>query len=73
MCFGGGQKAPAPIQPAAPPPPPPVLEQVAPTVSAPTATESAKNKAMGTKQYRSPLSIGSATSSATNTGVGVAT
>jgi hypothetical protein len=71
MCFGGS-KAPAPITPAAPPPPPPTLDQAAPTVSAPTAAEAQKNKSMGTKQYRSPLSIGSATS-ASNTGLGIAT
>lgn len=70
MCFG--QSAPEPIRPATPPPPPPVLEQVAPTVSAPTQAEAQNNKALGTKQYRSTLSIGSAATSASNTGVGVA-
>lgn len=71
MCFGG-QKAPPPVTPAAPPPPPPVLEQVAPVVAAPTSVQASKNKALGTKQYRSPLSIGSATSAAGSNGLGIA-
>lgn len=70
MCGGG--KAPAPVVPATPPPPPPVLEQAAPEVSSPTASEAAKARAAGTKKYRSSLAIGSTTSQPGNSlGLGI--
>lgn len=71
MCIGGGGDAPPPVTPASPPPPPPVLDQAAPEVAAPTASEQNKNKAQGTKQYRTSLSIGTAASANNNTGLGI--
>jgi hypothetical protein len=70
MCMGGG-KTPAPVTPPAPPPPPPVLEQSAPQSAAPTVAEQNKNKASGTKQYRTSLSIGGTDGATNNTGLGI--
>ena len=69
MCMG--QDAPEPKLPPTPPPPPPVLEQAAPDVAAPKASDTLKNKAQGTKQYRSSLSIGTASQSTNNMGLGI--
>ncbi len=71
MCFSQPKAAPPP---AAPPPPPPTLDQSAPEVAAPKTADSLNRRAMGTKQYRSSLSIGAPTSSNTvsnNSGLGI--
>lgn len=68
MCFS---KAPEPKTPATPPPPPPTLDQAAPEVAAPNQSEELKNRALGTKQYRSSLSIGTTSQTNNNTGLGI--
>lgn len=70
MCMGGS-KAPPPVVPATPPPPPPVLEQAAPDVSSAKVSEDLKKQASGTKQYRTSLSIGTASPTNNNTGLGI--
>jgi hypothetical protein len=50
MCLGSSPSPPPP--PPAPPPPPPVLEQSAPSTSAPKQAEALERRASGTKKYR---------------------
>lgn len=54
MCLND---TPEPKPPATPPPPPPVLEQEAPKTTAPKVADELTRRAVGTKKYRSPLSI----------------
>lgn len=70
MCFGGS-KTPPPVVPATPPPPPPVLEQSAPEGAGAKVSDNLKKTAQGTKQYRTSLSIGSASQTNNNTGLGI--
>lgn len=69
MCMGGDP--PPPTLPPTPPPPPPVLEQAAPDSAAPKTSETLRNKAAGTKQYRTGLSIGTSSQSNNNMGLGI--
>lgn len=62
---------PEPKLPATPPPPPPTLEQAAPASAAPKVGEDLKKQAAGTKQYRTSLSIGTASQTNNNTGLGI--
>lgn len=70
MCMGGS-KAPPPVTPATPPPPPPVLEQAAPEQATKTVSEDLQNQAMGTKKYRTSLSIGTTSQTNNNKGLGI--
>lgn len=71
MCLSN----PKPATPPPPPPPPPVLEQAAPDVAAPTAAEEARNRALGSKQYRNTSltigNVGQTRSAATNSGLSI--
>lgn len=69
MCLGSDP--PPPVVPPTPPPPPPTLEQAAPETSSVKQSTELKNRAAGTKQYRTSLSIGGDTSTGTNTGLGI--
>lgn len=69
MCGSDAPDPPPP--PALPPPPPPVLEQAAPEAAAPTEGEQVRSQALGTKKYRSNLSINTGGAAQSNTGLGI--
>jgi hypothetical protein len=73
MCFGG-DSAPAAPAPPPPPAPPPVLEQSAPSTSAPKQSDTLANQASGTKKYRnSSLGITSGTDTGASSGLSIPT
>ena len=70
MC---GSSAPErPLPPAPPPAPPPVLEQAAPEAASPSEGDQVRSQALGTRRYRSNLSINPGTTGTSgNTGLGI--